>query len=43
MDGIYKYNSAAVYTSNKGQFLQILSSKDLYTQTIIIRDDFKKN
>ena len=39
---MFRYNSKANYQQNGGQYLQILSSKDLYKQMIIVsaRDTF---
>ena len=39
---MFQYNSNANYQPNGGQYLQILSSKDLYKQTIVVsaRDTF---
>ena len=39
---MFRYNPAANYQSNGGRYLQILSGKDLYKQTIVVseRDTF---
>ena len=39
---MFRYNSKANYQPNGGQYLQILSGKDLYKQTIVVstRDTF---
>ena len=33
---MFRYNSKANYQPNGGQYLQVLSGKDLYKQTIVI-------
>ena len=33
---MFRYNSAANYQPNGGRYLQILSDKDLYKQTIVV-------
>ena len=33
---MFKYNSKANYQPNGGRYLQILSGKDLYKQTIVV-------
>ena len=33
---MFRYNPAANYQPNGGQYLQILSGKDLYKQTIVV-------
>ena len=33
---MFRYNRAANYQSNGGQYLQVLSGKDLYKQTIVV-------
>ena len=33
---MFRYNSAANYQPNGGRYLQILSGKDLYKQTIVV-------
>ena len=33
---MFRYNPAANYQSNGGRYLQILSGKDLYKQTIVV-------
>ena len=33
---MFRYNPAAKYPPNGGQYLQILSGKDLYKQTIVV-------
>ena len=35
---MFKYNSKANYQPNGGRYLQILSCKDLYKQTIVVSD-----
>ena len=39
---MFRYNQRAKYEPNGGQYLQILSGKDLYTQKIVVsaRDTF---
>ena len=39
---MFRYNPSANYQPNRGQYLQILSGKDLYEQTIVVsvRDTF---
>ena len=39
---MFRYNPAANYQPNRGRYLQILSAKDLYKQTIVVsnRDTF---
>lgn len=39
MDHIFKYNPNAVYQSNGGRDLQVLDSKDLYKETIIVSEN----
>ena len=34
---MFRYNSKANYQPNGGRYLQILSGKDLYKQTIVVR------
>ena len=34
---MFRYNQNANYQPNGGQYLQILSGKDLYKQTIVVR------
>ena len=36
---MFRYNPAANYQSKGGRYLQILSGKDLYKQTIIVSKD----
>ena len=36
---MFRYNPAATYQPNGGRYLQILSGKDLYKQTIVINKD----
>ena len=36
---MFRYNPAANYQPNGGRYLQILSGKDLYKQTIIVSKD----
>ena len=36
---MFRYNSKANYQPNGGQYLQILSGKDLYKQTIVMSKD----
>ena len=36
---MFRYNSKANYQPNGGQYLQILSGKDLYNQTIVVSKD----
>ena len=49
MDRIYKYNPDASYKPNEGIYLQIMSAKDLYTQSITVvehdghNDSFQAN
>ena len=33
---MFRYNPAANYQPNRGRYLQVLSGKDLYKQTIVI-------
>ena len=33
---MFRYNSKATYQPNGGRYLQILSGKDLYKQTIVV-------
>ena len=33
---MFRYNSAANYQPNGGRYLQLLSGKDLYKQTIVV-------
>ena len=33
---MFRYNSAANYQPNGGRYLQILSGKDIYKQTIVV-------
>ena len=33
---MFRYNPAANYQPNRGRYLQILSGKDLYKQTIVV-------
>ena len=35
---MFRYNPAANYQPNRGRYLQILSKKDLYKQTIVVSD-----
>ena len=35
---MFRYNSKANYQPNGGHYLQILSGKDLYKQTIVVSD-----
>ena len=35
---MFRYNPAANYQPNGGRYLQILSGKDLYKQTIVVSD-----
>ena len=35
---MFRYNPAAYYQPNGGRYLQILSGKDLYKQTIVVSD-----
>ena len=39
MDRIYRYNSDASYKSNGGNYLQIISAKDLYIQNITVAEN----
>ena len=39
MDRIYRYNSDASYKPNGGIYLQIMSAKDLYIQTITVAEN----
>ena len=36
---MFRYNPAANYQPNGGRYLQALSSKDLYKQTIVVSKD----
>ena len=36
---MFRYNLAANYQPNGGQYLQVLSGKDLYKQTIVVSKD----
>ena len=36
---MFRYNSAANYQPNGGYYLQVLSGKDLYKQTIVVSKD----
>ena len=36
---MFRYNSAANYQPNGGRYLQVLSGKDLYKQTIVVSKD----
>ena len=36
MDRIYKYNSDASYKPNGGTYLQLITAKDLYIQSITV-------
>ena len=36
---MFRYNSKTNYQPNGGQYLQILSGKDLYKQTIVVSKD----
>ena len=36
---MFRYNPAANYQPNRGRYLQILSGKDLYKETIVISKD----
>ena len=36
---MFRYNSAANYQPNGGRYLQVLSSKDLYKQMIVVSKD----
>ena len=36
---MFRYNPAANYQPNRGRYLQILSGKDLYKQTIMVSKD----
>ena len=36
---MFRYNPAANYEPNGGRYLQILSGKDLYKQTIVVSKD----
>ena len=36
---MFRYNPAANYQPNGGHYLQILSGKDLYKQTIVVSKD----
>ena len=38
MDRIYKYNSSASYKPNGGRYLQLITAKDLYIQTITVSE-----
>ena len=38
MDRIYKYNSNASYKPNGGTYLQLISAKDLYVQSITVAE-----
>ena len=35
---MFRYNPGANYQPNGGRYLQVLSIKDLYKQTIVVRD-----
>ena len=35
---MFRYNSKANYQPNGGRYVQILSGKDLYKQTIVVSD-----
>ena len=35
---MFRYNPAANYQPNGGRYLQVLSGKDLYKQTIVMSD-----
>ena len=35
---MFRYNPAANYQPNGGRYLQVLSGKDLYKQTIVVSD-----
>ena len=37
---MFRYNPAANYQPNGGRYLQVLSGKDLYKQTIVVSDTF---
>ena len=37
---MFRYNPKANYQPNGGRYLQILSGKDLYKQTIVMSDTF---
>ena len=39
MNRIYKYNSDASYKPNGGRYLQIMSAKDLYIQSITVAEN----
>ena len=36
---MFRYNSKANYQPNGGHYLQVLSGKDLYKQTIVVSKD----
>ena len=36
---MFRHNPSASYQPNGGQYLQILSGKDLYNQTIVVSSD----
>ena len=38
MDRIYKYNPDAGYKPNGGRYLQLISAKDLYIQSITVAE-----
>ena len=38
MDRIYKYNPNATYKPNQGRYLQLITAKDLYIQTISVSE-----
>ena len=39
MDRIYKYNPDAIYKPNGGTYLQLITAKDLYIQTITVAEN----
>ena len=38
MDRIYRYNPNAFYKPNEGRYLQLMSAKDLYIQSITVAE-----
>jgi len=42
MEDIYKFNPNATYKPNGGQYLQVLSAKDLYKQKIVVSESFNR-
>ena len=39
MDRIYRYNSDASYKPNRGRYLQLITTKDLYIQNITVAEN----